>query len=170
VALADTLRQRFGLELRDFSGATVNAEVPVSADLVNRRIAERIRDHPQVAQLQVEPRPEDALAIEIVPRARLVPLLRINARILQQPQFPDDPTLVLQWSMPAAGPLAMLAAPALSYLKKLPPGIRMDGDRVAIDLRTLLESRGQAEVLAFVRRGAIHTRPGGFLLSLEVVV
>jgi hypothetical protein len=70
--------------------------------------------------------------------------------------------------MPAAGPLALFAAPVLSYFKATPPGIRMDGDRVEIDLRALLRARGLEDVLGFIRALAIHTRPGGFVARFEL--
>jgi hypothetical protein len=170
VALADTLRDRLGLELRDLAGAVVRGEVPIGEDLVNRLIAERIRNHPHVAALRVEARPDDVVEIDIAPRRRLMPSLRITARIERQPEFPADPTLVVRWSVPAAGPLAMFAAPVLSYFRKMPPGLRMDGDRLFVDVRALLRARGQGELLDFVRRGTIHTRPGGFVATFELTV
>ena len=55
----------------------------------------------------------------------------------------------------------------LSCFKAMPPGISMDGDRVAVDLRELLRSRGLDDVIAFVRTLEVHTRPGGFLLRFQ---
>lgn len=170
MGLADTLRDRLGVDLRDLTGARVTADVPISTDLANRLLADRLRGHPQIAAIRIEPRAEDAVVVEIVPRVRLMPPLRVHARIERQPDFPDDPTLFLRWSMPAAGPLAMFAGPVLAYFKKMPPGIRMDGDRLAVDLRDLLHDRGHGDVLALIRRGAIHTRPGGFALEVDLAL
>lgn len=170
MAFADTLRERTGIDIREIAGATLRGELPVSNDLVNRLIAERLRDHPQIASVRVEALADDAVAIHLVPRARLLPPLRVAARIERQPDLPRDPTLVLRWSMPAAGPLQMFAAPILSYFKAMPAGIRMDGDRIAVDAGQLLRARGLGEVLAYTRRAAIHTRPGGFVVQVEFAV
>lgn len=158
------------MDLRDVAGARVSGEVPVSGDVVNKLIAERIAQHPQIAAVRVQPQQGDLLAVELVPRARMVPTLRLSVRIERQPQFPQEPTLLLRWSMPAAGPLAFLAAPALSFFNAMPPGIRMDGDRIAVDVAELLRTRGLTEVLGFIRDVAIHTRPGAFLVRFEIGV
>jgi hypothetical protein len=64
----------------------------------------------------------------------------------------------------------MLAAPALSYFKAMPPGIRMDGDRLAVDVRELLRLRGFGDLFPFIRRLEVHTRPGGLIVGFDVGV
>jgi hypothetical protein len=165
--LTELLRERTGVELREIAGSTLAGEIPLGEALVNRLLAERLAGHPQIAAVRVQAQPNDTVAIQIQPRARLMPPMNITARIERQPDFPQNPTLLLRWSMPAAGPLALLAAPVLGYFKAMPPGIVMDGDRVAIDARELLRHRGLDELLAYVRRIEVHTRPGGFVLRFE---
>ena len=143
-------------------------EIPLSDALVNRVLAERLANHAQVTAVRVQAQPNDTVAIQVVPRARLMPALNITARIERQPEFPQHPMLLLRWSMPAAGPLALFAAPVLAYFKAMPPGIRMDGDRIAVDLRELLHSRGLDDIIAVIRKLEIHTRPGGFAVNFEV--
>lgn len=170
MTLADTLRDRLGVDLRDLAGAALAGELPVREDAVNRLIAERLRDHPQIAAVHVQAREGDAAAVHVVPRIRLMPALRLTAGVERQPQFPADPTLVLRWSMPAVGPLALLAAPVLSYFTTMPPGIRLEGHRLAIDIGELLRARGLGDLLGFLRRGTIHTRPGAFVVRFEIGV
>ena len=166
----DLLRDRLGFDLRELAGARASGEVPISDTLVNRLLGERLSNHPQIAAVRVQAQPDDAIAIELTPRVRMMPTLRIVAQIVGQPEFPDRPTLLLRWSMPMAGPLALLAAPVLGYLKAMPPGIWMDGDRVAIDLQRLLRDRGLGDVLALIRRLELHTRAGGFVASFDLAV
>jgi hypothetical protein len=167
VNIAELFRERTGLDLAEMAGSTLAGEIPIGDALVNRLLEQKLAQHAQIASLRVQAQPNDSVAIQVVPRARLVPPMNIIARIERQPQFPADPLLVLRWSMPAAGPLALFAAPMLSYFKAMPQGIRMDGDRVAVDLRELLRSRGLDEALAFVRNLEVHTRPGGFVLRFD---
>lgn len=164
----ETLRQRLGVDLSDIPGASLAGEIPISDAVVNRLIADRLRDHPQVASVRLQAQDADIVDVHVTPRARLLPPLKIAARIERQPEFPDQPVLLLQWTMPGIGPLAMLAAPALAFFKALPRGIKADGDRVAIDVREMLESRGLGEVMGLIRQAAIHTRPGGFVLHVEL--
>ena len=170
VSINDIVRQRLGVDLREFAGGNVSGEIPLSDDLVNRLIAERLANHPQIAALRLQAQEGDAIAIQLLPRMRMMPPLRIAARIERQPEFPQRPILVLQWSMPAAGALALFAAPVLSYFKAMPRGIRMDGDRIAVDVYELLRSRGVEDVAGLIRRLEIHTRPGGFVARFDLLV
>jgi hypothetical protein len=170
VPITDTIRQRLGVDLATFSGAQLAGEIPLTDELVNHLIAERLAGHPQVAAVRVHAQEEDTLAVEVVPRARLLPAMRIVARIERQPEFPQQPFLILRWSMPAAGALAMFAAPVVSYFRALPPGIRLDADRIVVDVRELLRSRGFEDVIGFIRRLAVHTRPGALVARFELGV
>jgi len=165
--LNEIIRQRTGVDLRELAGSTVSGEIPLSDALVNRMLAERLAQHAQVSAVRVQAQQNDNVAIQVVPRARLMPTLNITARIERQPEFPEHPMLLVRWSMPAAGPLAIFAAPVLAYFKAMPQGIRMDGDLIAVDVRELLRSRGLDDVLAIIRKLEIHTRPGGFVLRCE---
>ena len=165
--LAELFRDRTGLDLREIAGTTLAGEIPIGDALINRMLAQKFAQHAQIGSLRIQAQPNDSVAIHVVPRARLMPPLNISAVIEGQPQFPDNPTLRLRWSMPAAGPLALFAAPMLAYFKAMPQGIRMDGDRVAVDLRELLRARGLDDVIAFVKTLEVHTRPGGFVLRFE---
>ena len=166
--LNDILRQRTGLELRELAGSTLAGEIPLSDALVNRMLAERLANHAQVAAVRVQAQQNDTVAVQVVPRARLMPALNITARIERQPEFPQHPMVLLRWSMPAAGPLALFAAPVLAFFKAMPQGIRMDGDRIAVDVRELLRSRGLDDVIALIKKLEIHTKPGGFVVRFEI--
>lgn len=166
----DTLRERFGVDIRELAGAHAAGEIPLSDDLLNRLIAGRLANHPQVASVRLQAQEGDTIDVLVTPRARLMPPMRITARIERQPEFPQHPLLVLRWTMPAIGPLAMFAAPALAFFKALPPGLRADGDRITVDVGEVLESRGLGEVGRFIRRAEVHTRPGGFVLQFELAV
>ena len=166
--LAQLLRERTGVELRELAGSTLAGEIPLTEALVNRMIAERLAQHPQIAAVRVQAQQNDSVAIQVVPRARLMPRMNITARIERQPEFPQHPTLLLRWSMPAAGPLARFAAPLIGYFTAMPRGIRMEGDRIAVDLRELLHSRGLDDAIALVRKLEGHTQPGGLLVRFEI--
>lgn len=157
------------MDLADVSGASIAGEIPFSDAVVNRLIAERIANHPQIASVLVQAREADTVAITVTPRSRLMPAVNISARIERQPEFPHSPTMLLRWTMPAIGPLATLVAgPALAFFKALPRGLKADGDLIAVDLRELVQSRGLGEVMGFIRQAAIHTRPGGFVFRFEL--
>lgn len=166
----EILRERFGIDLRDVAGATMAGEIPLSNAFVNRLIAERLGAQGPLTSVRVEAREGDSLAVELVPRARLVPTLRIVAQIEQQPDFANDAALVLRWSMPGLSALALFAAPALALFKALPPGIYADGDRIVIKMREMLAERGLKEAADYIRSLRIHTQAGGFIARFELSV
>jgi hypothetical protein len=170
VNIPQLVRERVGIDLQEVAGTRLAGEIPLTDEAVNRLLAQRLQNHPQIAGLRVQAQENDVVAIQALPRMRLMPPMRIQARIERQPQLPHDPRLMLRWSLPAAGPLAFFAAPVLSYFKALPPGIAMDGDRIAVDLRTLLRGRGLEDTLSFVREVAVHTRPGAFVVSFALEI
>jgi hypothetical protein len=167
VTIFDTLQQRLGIDPRELAGTAFTGEIPIPASLVNRLLAQRLARNPQIGSLQLDPQPDDTVFVRVEPRVRMMPALKVTARIERQPEFPSDPTLHLRWSMPAAGPLAMFAAPVLAYFRAMPRGIRMDADRISVDIRELLRAKGLEEAVGLIRRAAIHTRPGGFVLQIE---
>jgi hypothetical protein len=166
----DILCERFGFDVREIAGASASGEIPVGEALVNRLIAQRLAGHAQIAAVHVAAESDDALSVHVVPRARLVPSIRIAARIEQQPDVPQNPTFVLRWSMAGIGRLAMFAAPVLAYFTALPAGIRIDRDRVVVDLRDLLHARGHQDAIGLIRTLEIRTRPGAFLVRFAVGV
>ena len=163
----DKLLQRFGIRPGDLAGSWFASEIPVSEAFINRQIGERIERHPHIASVLVTLREGDEAVIRVEPRSRLVPAVPVNVRIEQQPSLPEDPVLLLRWSLPSAGPLALIAGKVASYIKGLPDGVRIDGDLIVIDLRTLLRARGLEEVLGVARRVAFHTRPGALVVEVE---
>ena len=164
--MGDMMRAAFYQGAKHFT----TGEIPVPASLLNRFIAERLESNAQIASLHVEPQPGDAALIRVVPRTRLVPAVTITAHIERQAEFPQDPRLLIRWSLPTAGPLALFAGPVLSYFKRMPPGVRLDGDRVVIDVPEVLRSRGVEDVGALIRRLTVHSQPGGFIVRFEVGV
>ena len=83
----------------------------------------------------------------------------MTVAIERQPELPVDPTLVLH--LTGIGGLMRFVAPALTSLASgLPPGIRLDGDRVFVDLRDVLSAYGEAELIAFAEEMAIGTDEG----------
>jgi hypothetical protein len=169
--IPDLFRDATGFDLHELAGAALAGEIPIPEGLANRLIAERLRaSGGPVSELRVHPLAGDAFEADLsIPAMRLLPTLQIHARIEQQPT-PADPVLRLRWSMPSLGALASFAGSALAFFKSLPPGIRIDGDRLAVDIREVAASRGLSELLNYVTDLQLHTRPGVFLLGLGLKV
>lgn len=165
----DTILQRFGVTRSELSGAALSGEIPLPNALVNRFIASQLaqRDLP-ISSVRLDARNGDSFGAHVVPKARFVPAISIVARVERQPDLPDHPVLWLRWSMPGMGALALFAAPALAFFRALPHGVRADGDRIAIDVRELLVSRGLGELAGYLRGLRVHTRAGAFIVRFDV--
>jgi hypothetical protein len=162
-SVSERLKALTGMNLDELAGTRVSGELLIPTAVVNRVIAARLAQAAApVAAVHVEPRQDNVIDADVTASSRLVPRLRVQAMVERQPEFPDNPRLVLRWRIPAAGLLARLAAPTIANLKSLPPGVRIDADVVVIDLRDILASQGQADLIAFVRALRIETRAEGF--------
>jgi hypothetical protein len=167
----DQIRKASGIDPRELPGTRLDGEVPVPAAVLNRVIAERLPPNGPIAALVVEPHDDDRFTVHVRLRSGLVPALKAQVRIVAQPELPSSAVLVLRWSL--AGALdfvARFALPALKNFATLPPGVRVDGDLVGIDVAEILRAKGMEWVLSFVKDVQLHTRPGVAVLQLRAGV
>jgi hypothetical protein len=166
----DRLRTVVGFGLEEIPGATLQTEIPVPDAVLNRLIAQALAGRESVVSaVEIETGEGDRFAAHVIVRGpRLIPQLKVHAEIERQPEFPGLPVLVIRWSLPNLGPLAMMAAPFLANLKGLPRGIAIDGERAFINVAELLETRGLGDLLPLLRRLELHTTPEHAVLRLEM--
>jgi hypothetical protein len=164
------VRDVLGVRLDEIPGASIAGDIPIPDEVINRFIAQALaRAQAPVTRVRIETGDADRLLAYVTIRGpRLIPELKVLAEIERQPELPQSPVLGLRWSLPGMGPLAMIAAPFLSNLKNLPPGIRIEGERALIDLGELLRSRGMADLLPLVARLNVGTRSGRLVVRFEV--
>jgi hypothetical protein len=146
----------------------VSGELPLGDAFLNRAIEKLLARHPHLAAVVVQSLDGDAVSAQVVPRVRLLPAIRFLVAIERQREFPSDPVLRLRWAMPAVGPLALPATRVVSFFNLMPPGVRVDGNRVFLDLRELLRTHGLEEGFDLIRRAEIHTRSGGVVVRFEL--
>jgi hypothetical protein len=170
MTLADLTRRFLGVEPAELAGTGLAGEVPVTGTVLNRLIAQWLEGSQlPVTAVQVEPQDGQQFLIRLTLRVRLAPAVTIAAHIDQQPTFPQDPVLTLRWTLPGLGPLAMIVSPIISSFA-LPPGIRIQADRVTIDVRETLQARGLGEVAEYLEGLQLHTREGAFLVRFSLRV
>ena len=169
-ALLGRLRALAGNNLQELTGATIAAEIPLTNAVVNRLIGDRLAAASgPISSVQVDALDDDTFSAQVSLRAKMIPTLRVVARIEEQPE-PQRPVLGIRWSMPGLGPLAMLAGPALSFLKTLPRGLRAEDDRILVDVAELLRAQGLGDLLPYISKVRVHTRRGAFVVTFELRV
>ena len=141
---------------QDIAGARVSATVPVSRSLLNGLAAQALRDtKTPVRQLDIRPRAGDLIDVIVTVSWPFVPPLKVLLAVERQPQFPGSPLLVLRWSL--FGGLGAIAAKFLGAMDKLPPGVRLDGEHLSLDIPTLAAQSPAAPMLQYLRTLEVHT-------------
>ena len=169
--MLERLREVLGFDVRELAGGHVAGEIPLTADLINRVIAGRLSaSRAPISSVTIEPGEDGAFSARVRLSVPLVPPFTIQAALAEQPRFPDSPVLVLRWSVAGLGPFGTLAGAAVALLGKLPPGIRVDGDRVSIDLADVLRAQGGEDVLPLLRELRVSTGEGRVVVRFDARV
>jgi hypothetical protein len=158
---------------QDLAGTRVSARVPVSDALLNQIIAAALRGTSSpVRSVHVRPLAGERFETLVTTSMPFVPPLTVHVAVDQQPRFPASPFLVLRWSF--LGGLGAIASRFVGALeKKLPPGIRLDGDRIVIDIAAIARRSGPVGAVDWVRyltRLEIHTVDDRAIVDIEARV
>jgi hypothetical protein len=153
---------------RDLSGTRISGTVPVSERLINELVASAVRPAGPVREVRVQPLAGDAFSVRVAPRASLLPSITVRLEIDRQPELPASPVLVLR--LATMGGLFGLAAAALPIAGMLPPGVRLDGDRILVDVRAIAADRGAGDLLEYVTGLRLNTEEGRVVLHLDLSI
>ena len=155
----------------DLAGARVSARVPVSRALVNQFIARAVQAQqppPPVRQVDIRPYEGDRLDAIVTVTFPLVPPLKIAVVVERQPQFPSSPVLVLRWSL--LGGFGQFISRIVGPHQKLPPGVRLDGDRVLVDIPAAVAGTPASQLLSYVRALEVHTVQDRLVVAMDLEV
>ena len=161
---ADQERQGFA----DLAGSEGQAAVRVSEPLLNTIITEQLRGSATIRELHVSPRAGNRFGVRVVLTKSFLPPISLDVLIDKQPSMPADPVLGLTLS--GMGGLLRFAGPVAGFLTALPPGVRLDGDRVFVDLRAALAPHGLTAILNYVEEVLVATEEGRLLVLFKAGV
>jgi hypothetical protein len=168
-AFTESVRRLLGVEVRELPGSLFAGEIPLSNALVNRLIAGRLAAAQlPVAAIRVEAHDGNRMDVTLSMKTAIVPDMKIAVLIEQQPDFPANPVVWLRWYAPAMSAISRFAGPALAFFGKLPPGIRVEGDRIAVDLAELLRWRGLGELFEYITRVQLTAREGAIVVEFAL--
>src|SRR4051812_40094833 len=157
------------LGFADLAGSEGAGAIRVSERLLNTIIAEQLAGSTVLKSLHVSPRAGNRFGVKLaVVKPAFLPPLSLEVVIEKQPSLPDDPLMVLALS--GLGGLMRFAGPAAGFLKSLPPGVRMEGERVFVDIRAALAAHGLSSVLNYVDSVIVTTEDGRLVLAFAVRV
>lgn len=152
--LNDLRRTRFA----DLAGSRAASDLVIPQRLINRVLADALAgSEGRLRGVTVTIHPEYRFHLDLQLSRSFVPSIAVEAVLDRQPSLPDRPELVFRWRMALPG-LAALAGSAATFLGKLPPGVRMEGDRVFVDIRPIVERAGVADLLPLLSELTLSTR------------
>jgi len=153
--------------LAGIAGARAALRLPVDDHLLNQLIADYRSDDWPVRDIAVEALDRDELIVRVRPKAGLVPSIQVRLTIERQPELPASPVLILRIS---ANPLTSMAIAAVQSKLNLPPGIRIEDERIRIDLHAIARRLGAEEWLPLLTRLRINTKPHLVVVDIEAAV
>ena len=153
----------------DLAGSEGHAVIRLSERILNAIILEQIAGSASIRELHVTPRAGNRLGVRVVvTKPSFLPPITLEVLIDKQPSLPDDPVLGLTLS--GMGGLLRFAGPAAGFLKALPPGVTMEGERVFVDLRAALAPHGLTSVLNYVKNVAVGSEEGRLVVAFAAGV
>ena len=163
--LLDILERLRASRFAEVKGARASLSVPVSEPLLNELIAAALPPAGALRDLHVRPQADNRLAVRArASRLDFLPPVTISLQIEQQPHLPDTPLVIRILSVP--GLLSM--AGSLLSPSSLPPGIRLDRERVLVDVRQLLERKGFGEIVPLIERLHVSSEEGRLVVDVDI--
>jgi hypothetical protein len=157
------LREQQSTNFADLAGAQASFTIPVSDRLLSRIIADRLPRSSPISELELRAEDGNQVTVSVkLARLAFLPAVRVRLAIERQPDLPASPLLVLRMVFEG---IAALASPALRFLEGLPPGIRLEHDKLHVDLATLLAHYGAADALSYVTALEVTTARGTVVVS-----
>ena len=162
------LREQQSVNFADLFGAHASFTIPVTDRLLSRIIADRLPRSSPVSEIQLYAEDGNQMVVSVrLWRLAFLPAIRVRLTIERQPDLPASPTLVLRMALEG---VAALAGPALRFLEWLPPGVRLEKDRLHVDLATLLQRHGAAAALSFITALELTTAAGRVIVSGRLAI
>jgi hypothetical protein len=149
----------------DLAGTRITADVALSDGLLNQIIADALRPEGLLREVTVRTDPAKARVSVKLTKPSFLPAMTVTLTVDRQPELPASPVLVLRVSMPP-GVAAMLGA-GMNVMQALPAGLRLDGDLLSIDVRTMLNERGYGWLSPYLRALNVALDAGRLIVSIE---
>jgi hypothetical protein len=152
----------------EFEGAEGAATIPVPVRLLTELVRTKLPPAIQAEGFGIYVEPDDVIRVELrLTKPSFLPLLKIRLKVERQPEFPSSPVLGLR--LLSQG-IAALAGPASRLFQLMPPGIRLDGDQLTINLADQLEHYGAGDALQYLSDLRLSTAPGRLVLQVRAAI
>lgn len=142
----------------DVAGSRGVIDVCLSERLLNQAIAERLPPGGAVKSVGLQIEAGRARVTVRMARPRFLPPITLPVTVDREPDLPASPLLVLRVAMPAG--MGMLVGLGANLFNALPPGLKLDGEHLIVDLARLLREQHLEWILGYLRNLLITFEPG----------
>jgi hypothetical protein len=165
--LLRALEQLRASQFADLKGTRLSLSIPIAERLLNEIVTASIPPSAPVRDVSIRARPSNSIEVRArVARLDFLPPVKLTMDIDQQPRLPDTPLGFRLRSFPGFTAMAgSLLSPGA-----LPPGVRLDGERLTVDVRQMLESAGYADLVSLIERLHVSTDEGRLIVEVEARV
>jgi len=154
---------------KDFAGANGAFTLPVSDRLVSRFVTDALPLDGPVRDIDLEARPGNMVIARLkLTRPAFLPSVSVRLLIERQPELPISPVFVVRMELPTG--LMGLAGSAMKMVGSLPAGLRLEGDRLEVDLRVLLERANVSDALEYLESLQLTTDDRRFVIAGRITV
>lgn len=147
----------------DLTGLTVDASVPVPERIVNEIIEASLQGNKNITECRVSIGGQNKISAIIRTPLWLWPI-NLKLRLERSVELMGTP--MIRASLENNVILGQLGA----LFKALPNGINIHGNQVVVDVRSLLETPEQRQMLDLVKSVEIRTEPAKLILDVKLEV
>ena len=167
--LAALLARLQATRFADLSGSEAYTVIRIGDALLNEAVAAFAASSSAVRTVTVHARGGNRIDVQLkLAKPAFLPAISLTLEIERQPQLPELPELVLR--VMGFGGLMRLAGPSIGSSGALPPGIQLDGDRLRVDVRRLLQAQGRADLLDFAEQLQVMSEEGRLVVAVQLRV
>lgn len=167
--LATLLTRLQSTRFVDLAGSEAYTVIRIGETLLNEAVSTFVASSTVVRTVTVRPRAGNQIDVQLkLAKPAILPPFTFTLQIEEQPDLPNRPDLVLRLS--GAGGLLRLAGPAIGSSGALPPGVRLDGDRIVVDVRRVLEQQHRAELLDYIEQLHVLAEDARLVLAVQLRV
>jgi hypothetical protein len=142
----------------ELAGSRAAIDLAVPEALINQALAQALAGSDgRLRGVTIAVAPDYKFHLDLKLSVGFLPSIAVEAVLDRQAELPHSPELVFRWRTMLPG-LAGLAGSAASFFKKLPPGVRMEGDRVFVHVGQLFARAGAADLLPLLSEARLSTR------------
>jgi hypothetical protein len=167
--LASLLARLHTTQFADLAGSESYSVLRIGEELLNVAAATFIPSSSMVRSVTIHPRQGNEIDVQLkLTKPAFLPAFNVTLHIEEQPELPDRPELILRLS--GAGGLLRLASPVIGSSGALPPGFRLDGDRVLVNVREVIEHQRRTDLLAYIEQLHVLSEDARLVVAVQLRV